>query len=212
MRRWGWEPLAALAGVVAVILWVVGAVMQDSSNLPQETAEEMLIWFQAETGTLLASSYLWMLGSVFFLIFLGALRLRLLAREGPPAFFTAITFAAGTATAILTMLMPGGILAGAISENELTPDAALTLTFVELAFFGGAELSAALMLAAAAVVILRYRALPRWIGWVGLLFALLMLIPPIGWVGLLWGLPLWTLVVAITLWIRPAIEPVAPGA
>lgn len=212
MRRWGWEPLAALAGVVAVILWVVGAVMQDSSNLPQETAEEMLIWFQAETGTLLASSYLWMLGSVFFLIFLGALRLRLLAREGPPAFLTAITFAAGTATAILTMLMPGGILAGAISENELTPDAALTLTFVELAFFGGAELSAALMLAAAAVVILRYRALPRWIGWVGLLFALLMLIPPIGWVGLLWGLPLWTLVVAITLWIRPAIEPVTPGA
>lgn len=210
--RWGWERLAALAGVVAVVLWVVGAVMQDSSNLPQETPEETLAWFRAETGTLLASSYLWMLGSVFFVIFLGALRLRLLAVEGPTAFFTAIAFAGGTATAILTMLMPGGILAGAISENELTADSALTLTFVELAFFGAAKLSAALMLAAAAVVILRYRALPRWIGWSALLLALLMLIPPIGWAGLLLGLPLWTLVVAITLWMRPATEPGAPRA
>jgi uncharacterized protein (DUF58 family) len=60
------------------------------------------------------------------------------------------------------------------------------------------------MLATAALIILRYGALPRWLGWVGLLFALWLLIPPIGWAGLLLGVPLWTLAAAVLMWMRPS--------
>jgi hypothetical protein len=208
MTRWAWERLAALAGIVAVVLWVVAVFVQESSNLPDEdNPEEVLAWFQNESGAILASSFIFMLGSVLFLLLVGALRARLVAAEGRAAFWTAIAFGAGVATAILTMLIPGPGLAGALSENQLTADAALALVIVDDAFFVGAELSAALLLAATGVVILRYGPMPRWLAWVSFLFALWLLIPPIGWAGLLLGVPLWTVAVALLLWMRPAGEP-----
>lgn len=208
--RWGWERLAALGGIVAVVLWIVSVVLQESSNLPDEDNPiAILVWFQEESNTILASSFLFMLGSVFFLIFVGALRARLVEAEGPGAFLTAIAFAAGVAVSILTMLVPGPGLAGALAESDLTPQAAQTLMIVDDAFFVGAELSAALFLLASGLVIFRYGPMPRWLAWVSFLFALWLLIPPIGWAGLLLGLPLWTIVVALLMWMRRADEPVA---
>jgi hypothetical protein len=210
MTGWIWERLAGLAGIVAVVLWIVSVFVQESSNLPDEdNPAEVLAWFQNESGTILGSSFFFILGSVFFLVFVGALRARLLAAEGPGAFWTAIAFAGGLAVGILTMLIPGPSLAGALSENELTEDAALALVIVDDAFFAAAELSAALLLAATGLVILRYGALPRWLAWISFLFALWLLIPPIGWAGLLLGVPLWTIVIGVLMWMRPAGQPVA---
>jgi hypothetical protein len=209
MTGWAWERLAALGGIVAVVLWVVGVLVMESSNPGSDEPAELLAWFQDDTGTILASAFIFMLGSVFFLIFVGALRGRLLAFEGPGAFLTSIAFAAGLATAILTMLIPAPNLSAAISESELTGETALAVSIIDDAFFVGAELSAALFLLATGLVILRYGGLPRWLAWVSFLFALWLLIPPIGWAGLLFGVPLWTIAVAVLMWMRPAGEPVA---
>lgn len=207
--RWGWERLAALAGVVAVLLWVVSVVMQETSGLPDEDPISTLRWFNEETNTILASAFVFMLGSLFFLIFVGALRSHLLAAEGPGAFLTAISFGAGLATALLTLLIQGPNLAAAISAEELTAHAALTLSVIDDAFFVAAELMAALFLVATGLVILRYGPLPRWLGWASLVIALWMLIPPVGWAGLLLGFTLWTVLVSVLLWMRQAGEPVA---
>lgn len=210
MTRWGWERLAALGGIVAVALWVVGVLIMESSNPGGEEPAELLAWFQDDTGSILASAYIFMLGSVFYMVFVGALRARLIAFEGPGAFLTAIAFGAGLATAILTMLIPAPNLSAAISESELTGEAALAVSIIDDAFFVGAELSAALFLAATGLAILLYGGvLPRWLAWVSFLFALWLLIPPIGWAGLLFGVPLWTIAVAVLMWMRPAGEPVA---
>jgi hypothetical protein len=209
MTRWAWERLAALGGIVAVVLWVVGVLVMESSNPGGEDPAELLAWFQDDTGTILASAFIFMLGSVFYLVFVGALRGRLLAFEGPGAFLTSIAFGAGLATAILTMLIPAPNLSAAISESELTGETALAVSIIDDAFFVGAELSAALFLVATGLVILRYGALPRWLAWVSFLFALWLLIPPIGWAGLIFGVPLWTIAVAVLMWMRPAGEPVA---
>jgi hypothetical protein len=203
--RWGWERLAALAGIVAVVLWIVSVLITENTNLPDDDDPVAILgWFQAESNGILAASFLFMLGSLFFVIFVGALRARLVAFEGQGAFLTAITFGAGLGVGLMTLLIPGPNLAGALAEDELTPQAAQALVIVDDAFFVAAELSAALMLAAAAFGILRYGALPRWLAWVGLLIALLLLIPPIGWAGLLLGVPLWTLVVSVLLWMQPS--------
>jgi hypothetical protein len=57
---------------------------------------------------------------------------------------------------------------------------------------------------------IRTRVLPAWVGWASLVLALVMLIPPIGWAGLLLGFPLWTVLVSVLLWMRPAAEPSPP--
>jgi hypothetical protein len=202
--RWGWERLAALAGIVAVVLWIVSVSITESTNLPDDDEPAaVLTWFQDESTAILAAGFLFMLGSLFFVIFVGALRARLVAFEGHGAFLTAIAFGAGLGVGFFTLLVPGSNLAGALAEEDLSPEAAQALVIIDDAFFIAAELSAALMLVAAAFVILRFGALPRWLGWAGLLFALWLLIPPIGWAGLLLGVPLWTVVSAVLMWMRP---------
>ena len=212
MTRWGWERLAALSGVVAVVLWVIGVVLEEVSNLPGEDPNEILSWFQDESNTILSGAFIFMLGSLFFLIFVGALRVRLVRAESESAFLSAIAFGAGLVVAALTLLIPGPNLAGALAEDDLTPEAAQALTVVDDAFFVGAELAAALLLVATGLAILRYGALPRWVAWISFLFALWLLIPPIGWAGLLVGVPLWRIIVAVLLWMRSGDDSAAARA
>lgn len=212
MTRWGWERLAALSGLVAVALWVIGVVLEEVSNLPGEDPNEILSWFQDESNTILSGAFIFMLGSLFFLIFVGALRVRLVRAESESAFLSAIAFGAGLVVVAMTLLIPGPNLAGALAKDDLTPEAAQTLTVVDDAFFVGAELAAALLLVATGVAILRYGALPRWVAWISFLFALWLLIPPIGWAGLLAGVPLWTIIVAVLLWMRSGDESAAARA
>jgi hypothetical protein len=212
VTRWGWERLAALSGLVAVALWVIGVVLEEASNLPGEDPNEILSWFQDESNTILSGAFIFMLGSLFFLIFVGALRVRLVRAESESAFLSAIAFGAGLVVAALTLLIPGPNLAGALAEDDLTPEAAQALTVVDDAFFVGAELAAALLLIATGLAILRYGALPRWVAWISFLFALWLLIPPIGWAGLLVGVPFWTIIVAVLLWMRSGDESAAARA
>jgi hypothetical protein len=184
-------------------------VIDESSSLPGDDPNEILSWFQDESNTILVGAFIFMLGSLFFLIFLGALRARLVEAEGRRALLTAIAFGAGIVATAMTLLIPGPNLAGALAEEDLTPEAAQALTVMDDAFFIGAELAAALLLAVTGFAILRYGALPRWLAWISFLFALWLLIPPIGWAGLLVGVPLWTIIVALLLWMRPGGEPVA---
>lgn len=209
--RWGWERLAALSGVVAVVLWVIGIVIQESSNLPGDDAggDEVLAWFASEENTILAGGFVFMLGVLFFFVFLAALRVRLLEAEGPVGFLTALVFGAGIAAAISLLMLPAPDMSGALSNEELTGDAALAVNSLGDMFFLGAELASALLLVAAGLIFIRTRVLPVWLGWASLVVALWLLIPPIGWAGLLLGVPLWTILVSVLLWMRPAGEPVA---
>lgn len=209
--RWGWERLAALSGVVAVALWVIGIVIQESSNLPGDDAggDEVLAWFASEENTILAGGFVFMLGVLFFFVFLAALRVRLLEAEGPVGFLTALVFGAGIAAALSLLMLPAPDMSGALSNDELTGDAALAVNSLGDMFFLGAELASALLIAAAGLIFIRTRVLPAWLGWASLVVALWLLIPPIGWAGLLLGVPLWTILVSVLLWMRPAGEPVA---
>jgi hypothetical protein len=202
-----WERLAALAGVVAVVLWVIGTFVAGEN--PDE-ATEILRRFQDEEGRVLAGGFIFQLGALFFLVFVGALRLRLFAAEGATGLLTAIAFGAGLAVGIFLLALPGGEMSAAINNDDLDPSSALALSNVGDLFFLGAELSAALLLAATGLLILRYGPMPRWLAWVSFAIALVLLIPPIGWAALLFGLPLWTLIVSVLLWMRPArVEPLA---
>jgi hypothetical protein len=206
----GWERLAALGGVVAVVLWVIGALVIGEN--PDE-AEEVLNRFQDESGRILGGGLTFLIGTLFFFIFLGALRLRLLSAEGPAGFLTAIAFAAGVAVAIFLLGMPGGEMSAALAEEDLDPSSALAMSNIADIFFIGAELSAALFVAATGLLILRYGPMPRWHAWVSFVLALWLLIAPIGWAGLLFGFPIWVLLTSALLWVGGERQPAtaAPG-
>lgn len=53
-----------------------------------------------------------------------------------------------------------------------------------------------------AALTLLERAFPRWVAWVSLLLAVWLVIGPIGWLGLLFGVPVWTLLLSVLLWLQ----------
>jgi len=165
-----------------------------------------------ETDTILAGGFIFQVGVLFFLIFLVALRARLGAVEGPNGFLTLLASGAGIVLAVFLLAAPAGDMAGAVNDEELTPDSALALRLVGDGLFIGAEVSAALFLAATGLLVVRLRALPVWLGWISFALALLLLIPPIGWAGVVFGLPLWLIATSVLLYLtEPAPREARPA-
>jgi hypothetical protein len=169
------ERLSILAGVVAVLLWVAGVAMSRGQHiglaggLPEEGADEVLTYFRENEGSVVAGSWLFMLGSLLFVWFVGALRTRL-TFAGTPTFAT-IALVGGVATAIFTLGMPIGGLVATLGVAEIEASTAQALNAVEAVFFIGAQLTAAVLLAATAVVWLQARTAATWWSWATILLA-----------------------------------------
>jgi hypothetical protein len=211
------ERYSTLAGIVAVLLWIVGVVMSRGEHvgvpggLPEEGAEEVLTYFRENEGSVLAGSWLFMLGSLLFLWFVGALRSRLTDAEGGAGTLSTIALGGGIATAIFTLGMPIGGLVATLGVTQIEASAAQALNGVEAVFFIGGELSAIVLLTASAAVWLRTRTVAaRW-AWATMVLAVWLVIPPIGWIGLLVGLPVWTIVTSVMLLRQGATGRMAPA-
>jgi hypothetical protein len=197
-----WARFAPLTGVAAVVFWIVGFLLFVSTETEgADTAAEILAGYEEDETTVWIAGWIFVVGGVLFLWFVGTLRARLLAAEGAPGRLAGIAFGAGVATAIFLIGLPGGDLAAAIAD-DLEPAAAQALNEIGTAFFVGAEFSAIALLVATALVALRTGVLPRWLAWVSLLLALWLLIAPIGWLALLFGVPIWVLIVSWLLYAR----------
>jgi hypothetical protein len=198
MNFWApWERHAPLAGIVAVVLWVIGIIiMSGPGHLGNDSSEAPLVIlakYQAHHAAIQLGVWFVMLGALAFLWFVGALRSAFFTAEGGTGRLSTLVGMGGVATAIGILLAHAPSFAAASSSDNLTAPTAKALILMDDVFFYAAELSAAVFFFAAALSILRWRALPAWLGWAALVFAVLALIPPVGWAILGLGLPLWTL-------------------
>src|SRR5919206_1552901 len=194
-----WEHHAPLTEVAAVVLWVVG-ILAGGDKTNEDTGRDILAAVRDHSNQILLSGFLFLLGTALFLWFLGTLRSRLLAAEGEPGRLAATAYAGGVATTVCLALFPGADMAAAINKDDLDPSAASAMHKLGDAFFLGAEYLTPILLVATALAAFRYGVLPRWLAWVSLLIALVLLIGPIGWAALIFAFPLWALVVSVVLW------------
>jgi hypothetical protein len=204
LARWE-ERLAPLDGIAAVIFWVAGVVvLQGPANQPDTNASpaRALVFFKTEENAILVGTFLYMIGTLFFLWFLGLVRTRLVAAEGASHRLSSIAFAGGVVAASLLLAMPAVHATGAINNDNLSADAAQVYLGINVAFFYAAEFATAVFLLALGLVSLRGQPFPRWLGTVSIVYAVCLLIPPIGWAVLLWGFPLWLIVVSLLLATR----------
>ena len=199
------ERVSALAGVLAALMWVGGVVLIGSGHvglpggIPEEGADEVLAHFQGNADAVVSGGWLFMLGSLAFLWFAGILRSRLVRAEGGAETFASIAFAGGVATGVFALGIPTGGVVAALGVDQLGASEAAALNAMEATFFIGAELSAIVLLAAAAVVALRTAVLPRWWAGTSILLAVWLAIGPIGWIGVLVGIPVWTITTSVML-------------
>ena len=212
MRGWSWERYAPLTGVLAVVLWAIGIIVLETA-VEMKTPTTLLDSYRTEESSIFLGGFLWVLGTFFFFWFLGSLRARLANAEGGVGRLTALAFGGGVAAAVFGFAMPGPDVAAAIADDaDLSDAAAVAIRVVSDVFFLGAEMSAAVLLAATGVHALRTSSLPRWLAWVSLVIALALIILPIGWAALLFAFPLWVLVVSYLLWSASPDTPAVTAA
>lgn len=203
--RSGFGHLPALAGLVAVALWGLGIAIIGGGHVglpggvPEESADEVLAHFREREDAVVTGGWLFMLGALAFLWFVGILRARLVAAEGGAGTISSIAFAGGVVTGAFVLAMPAGGLVAALGIDHVGAPEAAALNALEAVFFVGAELSAILLLTAAAIVVLRTAALPRWWAVASIVLAVWLVIGPIGWLGLLVGFPVWTAITSVLL-------------
>jgi hypothetical protein len=194
-----WERWAPLSGVLAVILWIVGfLIIGETKDKPAE----ILAQVRKDDVKILIGSIVFWIGCGFFLWFLGSLRTRLMASEGPAARLTAVAYGAGVGTTVCLVLLPAATAAAAINKDDIDASAASAMSNMSDAFFLGAEYLLPWVLFAFAIVAIRYGAFPKWLGWLSVLIGIGLLTGWIGWAFLILGLPLWTLITSILLYMR----------
>jgi hypothetical protein len=207
---WDAERWSPLAGVVAVLLWIIGIVIAgDIEN--KDTGREILAQYNSDGNQILAAGLIWLIGTAFFIWFLGSLRSRLAAAEGPNAHFSAIAFAGGIVASVFLMLIPTANMVGVDQKEDLDASAALAITKIGDIFWIGLLYTAPVLLAATAVVALRTGAvLPRWLAWITLLMAIVMLVPVVGWAVISFAFPIWILLVVWLMWRPETTRTVKP--
>ncbi|HEX2504911.1 MAG TPA: hypothetical protein VHK22_01780 [Gaiellaceae bacterium] len=201
-----------VAGILAVVLWVIGIVLLESAGTPddQATAQVIAGHYEENSGRILAGSFVFMLGVAAFVWFLGGLRARVAEREVPLPRLASVVFGAGLLTAAMAMAFMAPEAAAAFGADQLDrslePATAEALSILGDGFFIAAEAALVAFFLACAVASLRLRAFPTWLGWASLVLAVAAVLPWIGWAVVIWGLPLWVLAVSIWVIVRPRPE------
>ena len=174
-----WEQVGAAGGIVFVVLQLLSqALIQAGGSEPafEASAAEIETFFMNRNIQLaLTGGYLSVLSIVAFFWFLGALWARLRRAEGEPGWLSLVAFASGLA-GMAAILGSGGWELAILRLGDGLEAEILQLLF-DLGNFAFAAYWVALagMLLAAGVVTIRDDALPRWLGWFGLLVAVALL-------------------------------------
>ena len=208
------ERFGLLAGGIAAVLWVVSLFVLEGAGNPADPSSgaEIVDFYRDERTVILVAATLHGLGGFLFLWFVAALR-AVLGALAVPAWLTAASVIGGTAGGAMMLGIMAGQSTGATTDSELlTPDTAIVFWRLAHGFFVAAEVALALFVGALAIAALRGFVFPRWLGWFGLVIAVLLLIPPIGWAALLFLLPIWLVAASVVLWRREPSGQPATGA
>jgi hypothetical protein len=184
---------------------VLGTFLLEKDDRPEgKNTAELVAWVEANDTAILVGAIVFGFGVLLFLWMLGSLRSRLLAAEGSPGRLASIAFGSGVATAVCLMAIYLPHAQAAFDHENISHTSVDALVHQGDAFFAGVELFAIPLFLATALAALSHAALPRWFGWLSLVLAVMLAVPPIGWLAVFVGLPLWVLIVAALLSREPS--------
>jgi hypothetical protein len=178
-RKW-WRAGGA-AGIVFIILFIVGNAITGEAPTWDDPIEEIRAYFSEDDDAYLIGDYLNGLAFVSgFLIYLVHLRSLLAAGEGSPAIWSRLALIGG----VLCVLMgaAGSLFWGALAFGgaEGLDDSTLqAFMYADAYGFSLLSFGIAVFIGAASLVVIGSGILWRWIGWFGLVVAVVSLIAPL---------------------------------
>ena len=215
-----WWRLGGLAGILYVVLFVIGILIEGDTPMPDNSASDIKQYFVDNGDKFMIGDFIIGIGFVFFFLpFASALGSFLGRSEGePPVWSRLIFFAAITFTAI-GAAASSFLGALAYTAGDFTDDNLLK-SFVDAnyyAFTTAGPLLAGLLVLSASIVILRTKALWQWLGWLGLIFTIAAVISslsvlnddpnsPLGIMGFIVFISygVWILIASVGMWLKEA--------
>jgi len=157
---------AGLAGVTSFILIVVAAALLPfwTALHTTDSPEAFARYAQDQRSQIIAAMFLYSLGFGLFLLLAGALWAQL-HRAGPGAQWLAAVFGFA-AVAMSTMILAAFVPACVFAYRSHSPELAQTLWDLGFGMLALSGVPTAICMSAYATVVLCYRALPPWTGWV----------------------------------------------
>ncbi len=216
MDEQGSERSLALAGIVGVVLLVVSALIQGSLPKPDDSAAKIAKFLVDKVDEIRWAGFIGALGSIVLLGWLGAVwRLMRRAEGGEPMF--AVVAAGGAVFAIAVVNVSAVLLSvmAIVGPQALGGSQTRTLYLLTNNLIALGAMGLGLFTGAFATVIIRSGVLPRVLGWIGALIALVFLATGggiastrdvffyLGFVGFL-AFSLWTLVVSVMMYRAPS--------
>jgi hypothetical protein len=203
-----WDRWLPASGIVYAALFLVATILTSDSPDTGDSDQTILSYY-ADGGhrtRQFVAIALVAVAVLFFLWFVSVLRDRLRAIEPESGGLSALALAAGVSSATLLM----GALAFAIAVPATIADTdrftldANTYRLFDNASYGllvGSTMVASVLVAPTSVLALRTAALPRWLGWIGLVVALVLLFAVFFFP--LFALWAWVVVISVVLIARP---------
>jgi hypothetical protein len=160
------ERCGAATGYLVFALGVAAAAFERGAPAANAPIDETLAFVATYRSELRAQSLLFVLSAGAYVWFFGSLRSFLLRAEGQTARLSTVAFGAGVVWAGLQMMFQSAQVALAMAPSgELEPALAALISDLTYALSVIAYVPMAVMLAAVALVSLRTRAFPAWLGW-----------------------------------------------
>ena len=206
----------ALTGAVWAVLAVVG-VFTSGGETPEGDASpaKVVLYYASHSSEIKLSAVFFSVAFLFFLLFCGTLRAFL--RRDPANEPLATLMLSAAAVVTVAAGIGGGVELGlAKNIHHLTPAGAQALNVVENEVFLPVLVAGFVFALCNGLAILRGSSLPRWLGWLAIVMAVLFVIPPIAFTGLILLL-VWSLIVSVVMFLRyegagTQQAPVAAGA
>jgi hypothetical protein len=201
---------ASLTGVAAVVVIAAGFATAGNTPAPDAPTGRLVLFYAAHDTGQLASGALLSLGALLFLVFAAFVCSMLRRAGGAPSAMAVLCLAGGVIVVVgLTILAGFALALGDVAQHlgasalqavhVLSEELVFTLTVGTSGFLLGAGLAT-----------LQTAALPRWTGWLALVFGVVAAVPShilgglldhIGFVGFV-GLGVWTLIISTLLITR----------
>lgn len=159
------ERRAAMSGYLVIALGVAAAAFERGAPSANAPIAESIAFYSKYRSELLAQSILFVLSAGAYLWFFGSLRTWLERAEGGGGLVSAVAFGAGTVSVAMQMLLQTLQIAAVTGGSGSDAGGAALFAHVGWALSVVAYVPFAVLAAATAVVSLRHRALPTWIGW-----------------------------------------------
>jgi len=205
MRKDWWTPLT---GVGFLIFLIVGFIVMGEPPGADEPVQEIVEHYVDNKDSVMVGAVLFGVAATLLLFFAGILRATLRAAEGSGGVLSAVAFAG--AIIMATGAGIDGTISFALAEaaDDIEPTAVQALQALWDNDFLPLAIGSLTLMLAAGLSIVRHGALPKWLGWVAILFGVISM-TPIGFIGFLGG-ALWIAIVSVLLTLRLRGESSAP--